>query len=290
MFPLTCVVALALLFQHSSHAQSLPRLEGLDRLYFVHAAGPAELFDAPQPVVDCLTTLFTHIASQCIRNSSNSTDADDFSTRVQAKDFLLTPQDAPTRRILRQVVASRTTARITDLWWALYDGRERSDVWHFNADPVHSEGKLLANYELNSVTRSAGRLDLCIYGWMFRPQGAWWIVGKTFSFQVTADAITFSSLRNDFGFFHGYELDEKEVPVDVISESEKNSAFEVRAYDAVPDSLLKRCGFTDPGLDEKWHFDWSKLEKTARCITSRSAQPITYRAANEPSFSERGGN
>src|SRR5215470_4656259 len=135
MFPFTCVVALILFFQHSSHAQSLPRLEGLDRLYFVHAAGPTESFDAPQPVLECLTALFTPIASQCIRNSSKSTDADDFSTRVQAKDFLLTPQDAPARRILRQVVASTTTARITDLWWALYDGQERSDVWHFNADP-----------------------------------------------------------------------------------------------------------------------------------------------------------
>lgn len=87
-----------------------------------------------------------------------------------------------------------------------------------------------------------------------------------------------------------YELGEKEVPVQVISESEKNSAFEVHAYDAVPDSLLKRCGFTDPGLDERRHFDWSKLDKTAHCITSRSPQPVTYRAANKPSFSERGGN
>jgi hypothetical protein len=90
-------------------------------------------------------------------------------------------------------------------------------------------------------------------------------------------------------FFQGYELDQKEVPVVVRTESEKKSVFEVRAYDAVTDSLLKGCGFTHPGLDEKWHFDSSKLEKTARCITSRSAQPVTYRAANEPSFSERGG-
>jgi hypothetical protein len=33
-------------------------------------------------------------------------------------------------------------------------------------DCVRSDLKLLANYELNSVTRSAGQLDLCIYGWM----------------------------------------------------------------------------------------------------------------------------
>jgi hypothetical protein len=104
-------------------------------------------------------------------------------TSVEVRDFRLPLHGVTGEVFLRQIVLSMETMRISELWWALYDDDRRSDVWYFKADPVRNENKALSNYALESASRSAdSSLELRVSGEMFRPQGAWWITGKVFSF------------------------------------------------------------------------------------------------------------
>lgn len=78
---------------------------------------------------------------------------------------------------------------------ASYDDGRRSDVCFFRADPVQNENKALSNYEIDSVLAADRSVELKIWGMMFRPQGAWWITGKVFSFSLSGDSLTLSRVR-----------------------------------------------------------------------------------------------
>jgi hypothetical protein len=244
------------------------RLEGLDRLYFDHLGGPGDT-----PAVD--PSLAPDLGAALAP----------IDTQKKSEVFTLPVDDA--KLVLVQVVDD-SHPRIFEVWWALYDGGRRSDVWHFQAFPTRTDNKMLSNYAIDSVAAAGDGFELRVRGIMFRPQGAWWVTGKTFTFGASPEGFRLTRVRNDFGFFQGYDLGEA-PPIDVATEREAAGRFEVRTYAGVPDKTLRRCGFRDPWLDEEWSFRWEELERVALCVTAVRGAKRTYRAVDAPSFIERGG-
>jgi hypothetical protein len=208
---------------------------------------------------------------------------------VQVRDFRLPLQGSPNELSLRQIQIG-AEFRITELWWALYVNGQRSDVWYFSAKPDRTENKFLSNDEIEAAGASGSdSLELRVRGIMFRPQGAWWVTGKVFSFSRCGDTLTLSRVRNAFGFFRSYEVGGPPPPITVLTEGEVRGRFETRSYDSVPDEILRGCGFQDPLLIDNWEFNWVGLERTASCVTKKAGARISYRGLGEPSFVERGG-
>ena len=279
-------VACALLTQFAVGAAPLQRLQGLDRLYFERVGVPGEPVTIPRAIAKFLPEFVLPVKAP----AKSSTHTVRQETRVTIHDFPLRGKDLPRALFLRQIVLIEATARISELWWALYDGGHRSDTWYFKADPTRTESKALSNYEIESVLVSAnGRVDVKVKGEMFRPRGAWWIVGKDFSFLLDADKLTLNRVENVFGYFQDYDLGRDTPPISVSVEREVGARFETRKYNAVPDTVLRGCGFRDPVSDDGWEFDWRELEKVANCIAGGGAARQYYRDLNQPSFVERGG-
>ena len=283
------------------------RLQGLERVYFKHVVGPGEPLVPANPSrdgragvpVNVVPSFVVELLPEVLRSASFSAEAkanresqeNDDGGGIKVRDVSLPLTSSSGEVSLRQIVASghssEISPRIDQLWWALYDDGRRSDVWYFAANTERNDHKALQNYEIDSASDSScGGVALRIRGTMYRPQGAWWITGKTLAFSLREGALSLSRVLNDFGFFHGYDTGDAFPPTDVVTESEMRPRFEIRTYDSVPDAVLRHCGFRDPMGNE---FDWAADEKAARCITSYSDARITFRMLEEPSFVERGG-
>lgn len=278
------VIALALLTGHVAAAIPAARLQGLDRIYFEHLGVPGRPVTIPAKV--------SRFLPEAIPASSHSSSSTLISqeTHFSIRDFPFRVKNISRGLLVRQIVVSEETARINELWWALYDDGNRSDVWYFKADPPQTESKALSNYEIESVLVSTdGRVDFQVRGEMFRPQGAWWIVGKDFSFLLHDENLMLDNVQNVFGFFRDYDLGTVPPALSVSVEREVSGHFETREYDAVPSAVLRACRFRDPMSDVGWEFNWPKLEKVALCITGRVGAKQHSRGLNEPSFVERGG-
>jgi hypothetical protein len=274
-----------LLIPRISVALGAAHLEGLDRLYFEHVGGSRDSTRVPPFVARFLP----EAASPVLSGRTRINHRVDESVRVEVRDFHLPLQGVPGDVFLRQIIAN-TTMRISELWWALYSDGQRGDVWYFKADPARNDNKALSNYEIEAATASTeGGLDLQVRGEMFRPQGAWWIVRKVFSFSSRHQTLALVRVRNTFGFFHDYELDDSPPRTDVRTEREMNGRFESLIYDAVPDDVLRACRFRDPESEEGGEFSWEEAQKTAICITEKPAARSSHRGLDEPSFAERGG-
>jgi hypothetical protein len=273
----TFVLAALLVVVQTSAVKSPARLEGLDRLYFQNVGEPGAALDASPVVASLLPEL--------LRES-------DFSRKPMSpeeynvRDFRL-PSGSWGRKLwLRQIVSFRHP-RIFELWWALYDHERRSDVWRFT--PLIGD-KILSNYEIKDVfTVGKGSIILRIQGSMYRPGGAWWEVGKVLTFLGSEDGLTFSRVRNAFGFFHGYDLGNEPASITVSTEQESRGRFEERTFISKQEKALRKCGFQDPLIDERHMLSWRELERVALCITQRPGAKRSSRAFNEPSFIERGG-
>jgi hypothetical protein len=278
------VIASALLTGRGAATVPAARLQGLDRLYFEHVGVPGEPVTIPTRVSRFLPEAIP------ANSHSNSSTLMSPETHSSIRDFPLPVKNIPRGLLVRQIVVSEETARINELWWALYDDGNRSDVWYFRADPTRTESKALSNYEIESVLVSTdGRVDFKVKGEMFRPQGAWWIVGKDFNFLLHDENLMLDNVQNVFGFFRDYDLGTVPPALSVSVEREVNGRFETREYNAVPSAVLRACRFRDPMSDVGWEFNWLKLEKVALCITGRIGTKQHSRGLNEPSFVERGG-
>jgi hypothetical protein len=128
-----------------------------------------------------------------------------------------------------------------------------------------------------------------VQGYMFRPQGAWWVVGKEWEFALGGNGLTLTRVRNVFGLFRDYDLGDGETlpPIGVLTEREIGGRYEIRDVDNVSESILHTCGFRDPYLEDDWAFSWDELLKVAQCITSESDAKVTFRDLNSTSFIER---
>ena len=277
------VIASALLTGHVGTAVPAARLQGLDRLYFEHVGVPGGPVTIPTGV-----SRFLPEAMPVNSHANSSTLSHE--THSSVRDFPLPIKNIPRGLLVRQIVVSQETARINELWWALYDDGHRSDVWYFRADPTRTESKALSNYEIESVLVSTdGRVDFKVKGEMFRPQGAWWIVGKDFNFLLHDENLMLDNVQNVFGFFQDYDLGTVPPALTVSVEREVSGHFETWEYDSVPSAVLQACRFRDPMSDVGWEFNWLTLEKVALCITGSIGAKQHSRGLNEPSFVERGG-
>lgn len=265
-----------------SFTTPLLRFEGLERVYFEHVGMPGAPLASPPAVTSLLpkTVQSSLLGRQAIESPM-------LSDEVTVRDFRLSSGRWKRDLWLRQVV-DRRHPRITDLWWALYDDGRRSDVWYFRADPARNENKLLTNYEIEDVsTTDNNAIVFRIRGEMFRPAGAWWVVGKVFTLSMTDNGLVLSRVRNVFGFFRDYDRGDTPGSIGVLTERELDERFEVRAFTEVPEDLLRRCKFRDPLIEDTW--SWAEFEKVARCITENPDAKVTFRALDAPSFVERGG-
>ncbi|HET6177304.1 MAG TPA: hypothetical protein VFE61_10245 [Candidatus Sulfotelmatobacter sp.] len=205
------------------------------------------------------------------------------------QDFPLPFQN--TRELfLRQIITNQESARINELWWALYDDGMRSDVWYFKADPRRTDGKALSNYQLEEVLKSGqNSVALRVHGEMFRPQGAWWIVGKMFGFSLADRNVGLTRVQNSFGFFQDYDIGTSPAGINVSTEHEVNEELETHTYESVPDRVLSACGFRDPQSDAGWEFNWLVFERVALCVTAKPDARPSRRKRDQPSFVELGG-
>ncbi len=262
----------------------LARLYGLDRLYFQHIGWSAGALNAPAVVTSFLPELLR------IGDVNRETgDAKGVPEGVDVRDFLLPAESQGRKLWIRQIIYA-DHPRVAKLWWALYDSGERSDVWYFIPDPSQTESKVLSNYEIVDTSTDGERsVALRIQGTMIRPQGAWWVVGKVFTFSTSNVGLTFSHVCNAFGFFQGYDKSNARSAIDISTERELKVRFEERIFTGVPKSVLKECKFQGPQTDENWSFSWQGLERAALCVTGKPGAKTRFRAFNEPSFIERAG-
>jgi hypothetical protein len=281
-------LAFVLAFEQAALAQSVVRLQGLDRLYFEHVGGTQDHSAVPTFLAAFLPPEML-AANISPRKAVHQLMDGELELRVEVRDFRLPLEHTSSDLFVRQINAGWETQRITQSWWALYDHGRRSDVWYFTADPERTETKALWNYEIQAASASADGVELRVYGSMFRPQGAWWVSGKTLSFSVNDGTLRFSRVRNDFGFFRDYDLGQAPPALDVRTEREVGGHFEVLSYDKIGDKTLRACRFQDSSLDEHWEFDWTRMERTTQCIAEKVKPEASYRGLDQPAFIERGG-
>jgi hypothetical protein len=265
-------------------ASAQMRLAGLERLYFNHVAGPGQPLPKPLPLAPLLPETLGGPGAAWKPAENLEAPSD-----LKVHDFEL-PSPGSKRRLWIREVENHGT-RIADLWWALYDDGRRSDVWEFVASLDRTDDKVLSNYALDGF--SMPEKDVVIFrvrGEMFRPQGAWWVVGKEWSFKVNGSALTLDRVRNVFGFSQGYDTGKKAASLSVSTESESGGRFETRALDAVSKKTQQACGFRDPMEDDGWRSSWVLQVKAAQCITGKPGAKITFRKLDAPSFIERGGS
>ena len=275
------IVGLVVVLQ-APYASAQTRLEGLERLYFDRLAGPGDKLSSSLNVALLLPEIL-----QRPNLASMPTAGEGSSDELTVRDLEL-PSASSNHPLLVREIMDHSHPRIARLWWALYDGGRRSDVWTFQAIPDRTDGKMLSNYRLDSV--SMPTKDTAIFrvqGEMFRPGGAWWVVGKEWAFAVSENAIALTRVRNVFGFFRGYDTGEAPGSLSVSTEQEISGRFEIRTLDAVPSNALRACRFRDPLLDENWTFSWASLLEVAQCITNKPGATVTFRDLSATSFIER---
>jgi len=264
------------------------RFQGLDRLYFEHVGGKEDHSAVPAFLAEFLPAEI-QTANLSLQRADHEVMDGELEYDVEVRDFHLPLQQAASDLWLRQIVAGVGAARITQLWWALYDHGRRSDVWYFSAAPERTDPKMLSNYEIEAALADNDGLKLRIYGSMFRPQGAWWVTGKTFRFSVQGEALVLSRVLNDFGFFHGYDTGDTSPLSDLTTEHEVGGRFEILNYDKIRKPVLRACRFLDPLGDDDWEFNWARFETAAECIAMKMKARVSSRALDQPSFIERGG-
>ena len=278
-------LGLAILMAASSASPAPPapsppsplRLEGLDRLYFVRVSA-AERLTAPAGVSALLPPTIARSA-----RLANPASPDDVSVR----DVSLPVPGWPRPVVLRQVVLPG--ARIDELWLALYDGGRRSEVWHFQARPDLTDGKLLPNYRISDARPGdGGTLVLDLAGSMYRPQGGWWVHGRAVTLAVRGEALVVQHVRGAYGFIHDYDRggDADPPALSVMAEREVEGRFERRELSPVSLAAIRACG--GDVEDDQLEPGPTDLETVAACVTRDPRSKVTWRRLDEPSFAERG--
>jgi hypothetical protein len=206
---------------------------------------------------------------------------------VSVGDFVL-PLKGPREVVLRDV--HDTSQRLAAQWWCLYDEGRREGCWFFAPAPVRTEGKLLADYRVESVSApTPDRLVIRTTGAMVRPQGAFLLQGKDLVFTVSRRQMRLDHVVGRYTFARAYAVGGNEGPLSVSTETTADGQRLVtRAVAGVSAESTSRCGFRDQDSEEK-PLTSAELERAALCITTRPEATVTERLRSEPSFVERGG-
>lgn len=263
-------------------ASAQVRLEGLDRVYFTRVAAAGKKLPADLSVAVLLPGTMKNPGYM-----PGSTDSEDSFSELTVHDFEINAPSSKRRLWIREIV-DNSHPRIATLWWALYAGGKRSDVWYFSSYSKNTGSKLLSNYRLDSIAMPTK--DVAVFqvqGDMFRPGGAWSVTGKEWTFTVSESSIKLKRVCNVFGFFYGYDKGQGYPPISVSTEKETADGYEIREVDAVPENVLRDCHFKDPLLDNEWEFTWDKQLEIAQCIIGKTNAILKVRNFNEASFIER---
>lgn len=121
------------------YAGAQTRLERLERLYFDRIAGPGGELPSSLSIAPLLPEILPHPGF-----ASRPAAGKESSDELTARDFEL-PSRSSNRPLWLREIVDRSHPRIAKLWWALYDGGRRSDVWSFMAIPDRTENKILSN-------------------------------------------------------------------------------------------------------------------------------------------------
>lgn len=289
-------VAVALLWADPAvaHAQPAPSrgFIGLDRLeYFERVTEPA----ARSGIGPLLGPLLPRsLAGPGLRLRSERREVNDDTGRTRefgVQDFRL-PAGAGPGLVLRQVL-DFDHPRITEQYWALYEGGVRIDCWHFSPYPLRppapspASRKVLAPYRIERIEPRAGpELVFRTWGGMSRPGGAGWQQGYDFVFSRSGAALRFEYVVRRYHFAYRGDDDGVDVAVERLVRREGEWMLELQRLTARPDALT-RCGYVNPeagGARSR-----SELDRVARCLLARPAGIVEYRRLDAPSFLERGG-
>ena len=207
------------------------------------------------------------------------------------RDFRLPGGPGP-ELVLRQVL-DFGHPRITEQYWALYEGGSRIDCWYFSpypsmpSAPRPASVKALAPYMIDRVDATTGAgLVFRTEGDMFRPRGFTWRQGNDFVFSRSGGALRFEYVARRYRFYFPGDDNRADVAVERPVRREGEPMLELQRLTVRPDEL-DRCGYLDPAVGNVQ--SRSELDQVARCLLAGRQGIVEYRALSAPSFLERGG-
>lgn len=278
------IMAAALLFGSVSVSSAQMRLMGLDRFYFDHMAGPGEQLPGLLLVIDSLPDNLRWPAVDMVQ--------DEAGTIVQ--DFPIVASD-PDRELWIREIRVTTKGGIDVLWWALYDGGFRSDLWTFAANRIRHDGKILSDYRLNAIVEAGSMVEastqvdatqprnlvLQVAGELDSAEG-WRRGGYEWTLTERGDSLVVTGARTVFDLYR--PAGEKSV-IEAIGETSSEDRIQIAQVAAGP-SLLEACGLSDPG-EAAWEFSWTQLSEAAECLLAGPEAKRSIRTANDRTFLER---
>ena len=246
-------------------------LAGLDRIYFRKHGEGSFLVSASREAETWMPLALDAkiVPPEC---DPECQDRGGFSHR----DFPLPPVLVGHRLVLRQVQYRGVGMKTWPIWWALYDNGQRTSVWTFKGGLVRD--KELTNYQIDKIVplgQSGFRIRL--KGESYR-NGSWTEKGVELDFGQAENDFVLNSVGNRFGWFSGDEFH---------SEERSGDGWIQRKVSEPPKSLLRSCGYKDPGTEGAPEYDFDRNLRITRCITAWSKAKSTFRPAGEKSFIER---
>lgn len=258
-------LAAALVFGSVGVSSAQMRLMGLDRFYFDHMAGPGEPLPGLLLVIDSLP--------DNLRWPSVDMVQDEDGTIVQ--DFPISGF-GPDREIWIREIRVTTKGGIDVLWWALYDGGFRSDLWTYAANRIRHDGKVLNDYRLNAIVEPGSMVESATDVAATQPRNlilrvageldatdAWRRSGYEWTLTQREDSLVVTGSRVVFDL---YRPAGQQSAIEALSETAYGDQFQI-ARVAAKSSLLEACGLSDPG-DVAWEFSWSELSEATECLVS----------------------
>lgn len=256
------------------------RLLGLERLYFSATSDPGKGAFHPEEV--------RRLLPGSLPGGTHAAPVTATVDGVTVRDFPLAV-GTPTRQVVLRDVHD-VSNRIAVQWWCLYDDRHREGCWFFAPAPMRTEGKLVADYRIESVLALApDRIVLRTAGALIRPQGAFLLQGKDLVLDVTGATLRLDHVVGRYEISRGYAVGSNEGPLFVSTEAEPSpERLVTRTVVGVSPAAVVRCGFRD--LDaEGPEIARAALERAALCMTADASAAVSERARSAPSFVEQGG-
>lgn len=258
-----------------SHAQL--RLMGLDRFYFDHMAGPGDQLPGLLLVIDSLPDNLRWPTIEAVE--------DEDGTIVQ--DFPIDGLDSERQVWVREIRVT-TKGGVDIVWWALYDGGLRSDLWTYAANRIRHDGKVLNDYRLHSIVQAPSE-PTAPKSLLFQVRGeldakdGWRRSGFEWTLSQREDSLVVSGCRTVFDLYRPAEGDSS---IEASAETASGDQVQVAHVKSTPD-LLAACGLSDPG-EAAWEFSWTQLSEAAQCLLGGAEAQQSTRSPDARTFIERG--
>lgn len=278
------IMAAALLFGSVTVTSAQMRLMGLDRFYFDHMAGPGEQLPGLLLVLDSLPDNLRWPTVDMVQ--------DEDGTIVQ--DFPIVGLD-PDRELWIRETRVTTKGGVDVLWWALYDGGFRSDLWTYAANRIRHDRKVLNDYRLNAIVEADSEAGTSSDAGLMRPRNlilqvageldtpdAWRRSGYEWILTVRDDSLVVTGVRTVFDL---HRPAGEASPIEVSGETASGDVIQIAQVAAGP-SLLEACGLSDPG-ELAWEFSWSQLSTATECLLAGPEAKRTARSKDDRTFIER---